>query len=57
MLVNSECGIAKTSNAEGIRFVTVPQIEVIGMPQVRVSVVGCDMRLVDNYMHFCAIRE
>ena len=37
------------------RFATVPQIRMISMPQVRVGVVGCAMRLVGNHMHFCAI--
>ena len=52
----SECGTAKTSNAEGTRFAAVPQIEIIGMPQVRVDVVGRAMQLVGNHMHFRAIR-
>ena len=38
--VYSECGTAKTSNAEGTRFATVPQIRMSGIPQVRVGVVG-----------------
>ena len=41
--VNSECGNAKTSDAEGARFVTMPQIGMSSMPQVRVGVVGCAM--------------
>ena len=41
--VNSECGTAKTSDAEGTRFVAMPQIEMSSVPQVRVGVVGCAM--------------
>ena len=51
--VNSEHGTAKTSNAEGTRFVTMPQI---GVPQVRMGVVGCAMRLVGNHTHFRVIQ-
>ena len=47
--VNSERGTAKTSDIEGIRFATVPQ--------VRVGVVGRTMRLIGNHTHFCAIQE
>ena len=35
--------LLKQSNAEGTRFATMPQIGMIGMPQVRVGVVGCAM--------------
>ena len=38
--VNSEHGTAKTSDAEGTRFATMPQIGMSGVPQVRVGVVG-----------------
>ena len=46
-----ECGTAKTSNEEGKRFVTVSQIGMSGVPQVRVGVVDRAMRLVDNHTH------
>ena len=36
--VNFECRTATTSNAEGTRFATMPQIGMSGMPQVRVGV-------------------
>ena len=52
-----ESETAKTSDAEGTRFATVPQIGISGMPQVRVGVVGHAMQLVGNYTHFCAIQE
>ena len=55
--VNSERGTAKTSDTEGIRFVTVPQIRKSGVPQVRVGVVGRAMRLIGNHTHFRAIQE
>ena len=55
--VNSERGTAETSNAEGTRFATVPQIGMSGVPQVRVGVVGRAMQLVGNHTHFCAIQE
>ena len=55
--VNSECGTAKTSDVEGIRFATMPQIEMSGVPQARVSIVGLAMRLIGNHTHFCAIQE
>ena len=55
--VNSERETAKTSDTEGIRFVTVPQIAKSGMPQVRVGVVGRAMRLIGNHTHFRAIQE
>ena len=47
-----ECGTTKISNVEGAIFATVPQIGMIGMPQVRVDVVGRAMQLVDNHTHF-----
>ena len=31
------------------------QIYIIGVPQVRVGIVGPAMQLVDNHTHFCAI--
>ena len=34
-----------------------PQIGMSGVPQVRVGVVGHDMRLVGNHTHFRAIQE
>ena len=55
--VNSEHGTAKTSDAEGIRFATVPQIGKSGVPQVRVGIVGRAMRLIGNHTHFRAIQE
>ena len=55
--VNSECGTAKTSDAEGTRFVTVLQIGISGVPQVRVGVVSRAMQLVANHTHFCTIQE
>ena len=43
---------------EETRFAIVPQIGMIGVPQVRVgTVVGHAMRLVGNHTHFCAIQE
>ena len=36
---------------------TVPQIGMSGVPQVRVGVVGHAMRLVGNHMHFHAIQK
>ena len=51
-----ERGTAKTSDAEGTRFVIVPQIGMNGMPQVRMGVVGYAMQLVGNHMHFHAIQ-
>ena len=53
----NECEAAKTSNAVGARFVIVPQIGMISVPQVRVGVVGHAMRLVGNHTNFCAIQE
>ena len=38
--VNSERGTAKTSDEKGTRFVTVPQIEMSSVPQVRVGDIG-----------------
>ena len=38
--VNSERETAKTSDAEGTRFATVPQIGMEWRPQVRVGVIG-----------------
>ena len=55
--MDSERGTAKTSDAEGTRFATVPQIGMSGVPQVRVGVVGCAMQLVGNHTHFRAIQE
>ena len=55
--VNSEHGTAKTSNTKGTRFVTMPEIGMSGVPQVRVGVVGRAMRLVGNHTHFHAIQE
>ena len=55
--VNSERENAKTSDTEGIRFATVPQIGKSGVPQVRVGVVGRAMRLIGNHTHFRAIKE
>ena len=55
--MNSECGTAKTNDAEGTRFVTMPQIGKSGVPQVRVGVVGRAMRLIGNHTHFYAIQE
>ena len=55
--VNSERGTAKTSDAEGTRFTTVPQIGIHGVAQIRVGVVGHAMQLVGNHMHFHAIQE
>ena len=55
--VNSECGTAKTSDAKGTKFATVTQIGMIGMPEVRVGVIGCAMRLVGNHTNFHAIQE
>ena len=49
---STECGTTKISNTEGAIFVTVPQIGMIGVLQVRVDVVGRAMQLVDNHMHF-----
>ena len=51
MLINvleviSECGTAKTTDAEGIRFPTVPRIGKSGVPQVRVGIIGHAMRLI-----------
>ena len=57
MDLNSERGTAKTSDAEGTRFATMPQIGMGGVPQVRVGVVGRAMRLIGNHTHFCAIQE
>ena len=37
--VNSECETAKTSDVEGTRFATMPQIGMSGVPQARVSIV------------------
>ena len=37
----AERGTAKISNAEGTGFVTVPQIGISSVSQVRVGVVGC----------------
>ena len=54
--VNSKCRTAKTSDAEGTRFASVPQIGMSGMPQVRVDVVGRAMRLIGNHTHFHAIQ-
>ena len=42
------------SDAEETKFVTVSQIGMIGVPQVREGVVGHAMRLIDNHTHFCA---
>ena len=53
--VNSEHGTAKTSNAKGTRFMTLPQIGMSSVPQVRVGIVGHAMRLVGNHTHFHAI--
>ena len=47
----------KISNVEGTRFPTMPQIGMIGMPQVRVGVVGHAMQLMGNHTHFRAIQE
>ena len=62
MLINvleviSECGTAKTTDAEGIRFPTMPQIGKSGVPQVRVGVIGRAMRLIGNHTHFRVIQE
>ena len=51
-----EHGTAKTSDAEGTRFATVPQIGMSGVLQVIVGVVGHAVRLVGNHTHFCAIK-
>ena len=37
------------------KFATVPQIGMIGVPQVRVGIVGCAKQLVGNHTHFRAI--
>ena len=55
--MDSERRTVKTSDAEGTRFATVPQIGMSGVAQVRVGVVGHAMRLIGNHMHFCAIQE
>ena len=47
----------ETSDAEGTRFATVPQIGMSSMPQVRVGVVCRAMRLIGNHMHFHVIQE
>ena len=44
----NECETAKTSDVEGTRFVTMPQIGMSGVSQVRVGVIGCAMRLIVN---------
>ena len=49
--VNSEHGTAKTSNAEGTRFATVPQIGMSGMPQVRVGIVGHATYAINRQSH------
>ena len=49
-ILNTE--LLKTSNEEGTRFVTMPQIGISGVPQVRGDIVGHAMRLVDNHTHF-----
>ena len=36
---------------------SVPQIGIIGMPQVKVGVVGHAMRVVGNHTYICAIQE
>ena len=48
---------AKTSDEEETRFVTIPQIGMSSVPQVRVGVVGRAMQLVGNHTHFHAIQE
>ena len=52
-----KCGTPKTSDKKGIRFVTVSQIGMSSVPQVRVGIVGRAMRLVSNHTHFHAIQE
>ena len=47
--VNSEYGTAETSDVEGTRFTT--------MPQVRVGVIGRAMRLIGNHTHFRVTQE
>ena len=42
---------------EGTRFTTVPQIGMSSMPQVRVGIVDCAMRLVGNHTHFHAFKN
>ena len=49
--------LLKSSNAEGTKFVTVPQIGRSGLPQIRVGVVGHAMQLIGNHIHFHAIQE
>ena len=53
--VNSERGTAKTSDAEGIRFATVPQIGKSGVPQVRVGVIrrSCNAINKQSYAFSC----
>ena len=55
--VNYEHRTAKTSNVEGTRFATMPQIGMSGVHQVRVGIVGRAMRLIGNHTHFCPIQE
>ena len=55
--MDSEHGTAKTSDAEGSRFATLPQIGMSGVPQDRVGVVDHAMQLVGNHTHFSAIQE
>ena len=50
----SECRTAKTSDEEGTRFATVPQIGMSNVPQ---GIVGRAMQLVGNHTHFRAIQE
>ena len=36
---------------------SVPQIGIISVPQVRVGIIGRAMRLVGNHTYLCAIQE
>ena len=55
--MDSECGTAKTSDAEGTRFATVPQIGMSGVAQVRVGVVGHAIQLIGNHTHFVQFKN
>ena len=55
-ILNTEL-LKQAMRKEGTRFATVPQIRMIGMPQVRVGIVSHAMQLVGNHMHFRAIQE